>query len=307
MKLTCNEVRIENTTHCNAKCTICPRDKFVRTKTTMPYYHFENLVRQSKRLGADTISLFGYGEPLMDPTLPRKVALCTKLGLKTNLTTNASLLTEGLTRKLLENGLGEIRFSCHGWGDNYEKVHRGLKWYKVSHHIGEFMKTNDVMGHPCKVHIIVIPMHGETVEEIIAKWEPGGEPVMRVDYLEVWKPHGWAGSKDYRKIIPKKKSCGRPFRGPIQINADGAMMVCCFDINGELTVGSTYEHTIEYLLKSKEFERIREAHRTGDMANLPCENCDQRNIELESPLLYSTLDSECKVGKTSSTKFLLEA
>ena len=61
-----------------------------RKKHTMDHGHFKDMVRQSRLLGATEISVFGYGEPLLDTNLWRKLCLCG--GLKTNLTTNASLL-----------------------------------------------------------------------------------------------------------------------------------------------------------------------------------------------------------------------
>lgn len=305
MKLKNTEIRIETTNKCNSNCTICPRDQMTRVKTVMPYHHFEELVWQSYWMGAKMISLFGYGEPLMDEELPQKVALCSMLGLQSNITTNAALLTEGLSKDLLHAGLSQIRFSVHGWGENYEKVHRGLKWEKVSKNIGQFLKFNDVTGHQCEVHVTVIPLHGETLDQIIDKWEPGGSRI-RVDHLEVWRPHNWGGLKDYRRLNHRIKTCGRPFTGPIQIDANGNMIVCCFDINSKMVVGDTYKDTIVRILKGGEFEKIRAAHRCGDHSGLLCEHCDQLNVEPVSPLLYSTVDPSCKVGRTSSTKFQLK-
>lgn len=153
----------------------------------------------------------------------------------------------------------------------------------------------------CKTNVSVIPMNGETVEEIRDFWE------FQVDYLEIWRPHSWAGAKDYRIPTRKKNTCGRPFSGPVQINSDGNMMVCCFDFNGMMTVGNTYENTIEEILKGKEFERIREKHRSGDLSGLPCEHCDQLNeyTEEDYPLLYSNRDVNKEINVTSSTKFKL--
>jgi hypothetical protein len=144
----------------------------------------------------------------------------------------------------------------------------------------------------------VIPMHGESVNEIRKFWGNA------VDELEIWKPHDWAGGREYRDVVAKKKSCGRPFRGPVQINADGNMMVCCYDFNAEMVVGDTYKNTIEEILKGAKFNAIRRCHKTGSLVGLPCVTCDQLN-EGDEPLLYSSVDPECTVGKTSSTKFNL--
>lgn len=299
MQLNNRDVRIETTNLCNAQCTICPREKLTRRKTTMPNDHFFELVVQAKELGATHISLFGYGEPLIDKDIARKIRFCTSLGLETFITTNASCLTKKVRTDILDAGLSHIRFSAHGFFKEFEAVHRGLKWGQCFHNITEFIYDNVKRNKPCKISVSVIPMHGESVETIRGFWEK------MCDWLEVWKPHNWAGGREYRDLTQKKKTCGRPFNGPVQIQADGKMIVCCWDINGALEVGNTYKQTIKQILKGKRFKDIRRKHRDGDLGGLLCEKCDQLN-EGDFPLLYSNRDEKCGVGLTSSTKTKLE-
>ena len=261
--------------------------------------HFFELAIQAKELGATHISAFGYGEPLIDKKLFEKILFCSSLGLETFITTNASLLNKRVRTVLWQAGLTHIRFSVHGVFKNFELAHKGLKWGACFGNITDFIYENLKAGKPCKVSVSVIPMHGETVEQIRGFWEP------MIDWLEIWKPHNWAGGRDYRKVIPKKKSCGRPFNGPVQIQADGKMIVCCWDINGVLEVGDTHKQTIEQILKGDKFNAIREKHKKGDVKGLICEQCDQRNTE-DSPLLFSSRDKSCGVDCTSSTKFKLK-
>jgi MoaA/NifB/PqqE/SkfB family radical SAM enzyme len=267
----------------------------------MPYGHFRKLVEQAVELDAKLISLFGYGEPLMDGGLADKIALCTLHGIDTFITTNGAMLTEKRSTQLLEAGLKKIRFSVHGMGDNYEKVHRGLQWDKTFDNIVNFLAINEVeFFKRCRTATSVIPMHGECHYLFRVLWEG------KVDELEIWKPHNWGNAKEFRDSRPKKNTCGRPWKGPVQINADGTMMVCCFDFDSKMVVGDTYKDSIETILKSEPFEKIRWLHKNNLHKGLPCEFCDQRNEYEESPLLYSNVDPECEIGKTSSTKFKLE-
>jgi len=262
----------------------------------MPEEHFEYLVDQAKDIGAETISIFGYGEPLMDKEVVKKVQYCTDKDLDTFITTNGSLLTLDLAEQLLKAGLTHLRFSVHGLYDGYERVHRGLNFDTVFRNISNFKARSAIKYQGrCRVSISVIPLNGETIEQLVMTWK-GFE-------LEIWKPHNWAGSRQYRKLSGKrKKTCGRPFNGPVQINADGSMMVCCFDYDAHMTMGNTYKNTIEEILKGEPFEFIRKKHMEGNHVGVPCETCDQLNIG-DSPLLYSTVDPTLEIGKTSSTKF----
>ena len=128
-KLINPEVRIENSSECNANCIVCPREKLTRPKTIMGWGHFVGLVEQAYRLGATDISIFGYGEPLLDRDIAAKVNYVTNRGMESHITTNASLLTDEMTHDLLDAGLKNIRFSLHGTTPKlFHNVHRGLDW-----------------------------------------------------------------------------------------------------------------------------------------------------------------------------------
>ena len=278
-----------------------------RGKARMPDEVFYGLVTQAKALGAETISIFGFGEPLMDTHIAKKVRYCHELGLETFITTNASLLTLEGSRALLKAGLSHIRFSVHSiWAKDYERVHKGLDYRKVLRNKFNFIGIRDTMnysaGISCKISITTIPMSGEKVGDIRNFWEP------HVDWLEIWRPHGWAGKRNYRKPLKKKAMCERPFSGPVQIQADGKVIPCCFITDAEIVLGDIYENTIEEILTGDRYNELRERHKEGDLCLLPCEHCDQMYIydESNNPLLYSSRDKDKQLNCTSSTKFKLE-
>lgn len=297
MKLKNPEVRIETTNACNGSCVVCPRDKMTRPIVTMDNEHFIDLIVQAKVLEAENISPFGFGEPLMDSSIEVKLKHCRDFELKTFITTNASFLAVDLSHDLLNAGLSKIRFSMHGRGVNYELVHRCFDFVQIMRNINNFLQIND---DRCVTAVTVIPMHGERIEDIRDFWEG------KVDEVEIWKPHNWVYGKKYREVARKKKSCGRPHNGPIQIQSDGKVVPCCFDYDGRMILGDTHKQTLEDIIKGEKYEQLRAHHEAGIFAGLPCETCDQLNIEKESPLLYSSVDEDRKIGRTSSTKFDLE-
>lgn len=296
-RLVNSEVRVETSNKCNARCTICPREKMTREKKVMCYGVFCNLVDQVRELGADTISLFGYGEPLTDPGLEDKIEYCTSLRLNTFITTNAGLLSQERAQNLVYAGLKNIRFSFHGINPiDYEEVHNGISWLTAWGNFYNFVIANKQHGSPCTIHISSIPMHGETIEAISSTWE------RYCDFLEIWKPHNWAGGRSYRSTLRRKSTCGRPFNGPVQIQSDGTVIPCCFITNSEIVLGDTTDASVESVLNNAAYNRLREAHMTGDLTGYVCETCDQLNEEVENPLLYSTRDPKREIGKTSTCK-----
>jgi len=159
--------------------------------------------------------------------------------------------------------------------------------------------NNKKYDHACKTSVTFIPMHNETVELIRANWEH------RVDWLEIWEPHNWVTGRVIRPVKRVKKTCGRPHKGPIQIQADGTVIPCCFLTNSEIVLGTTYKNTIEEILKGDEYARLRKSHETGKLGRWACKDCDQLN-ENDNPLLYSNRDNGHSLGTTSSIKFQME-
>ena len=128
------------------------------------------------------------------------------------------------------------------------------------------------------------------------------------DYLEVWRPHNWAGGRKFRQSDKQERvMCKRAFTGPIQILADGSMIVCCFDTDGVLKIGDTYKNSIEYILdNSLELRKLRKIHQTGKLEGFICNSCDQRFVYDESPLLYSNEQEDDSLNRTSITKVKLD-
>jgi len=273
-----------------------------RPKVTMNYTHFTKLVEQAYLLGITTVSPFGFGEPILDSGIAKKLDICHLLGFDTFITTNATLLTVEKAHDLIKAGLSHIRFSVHGLGANYERVQKGFNWNKTITNINNFLKMNHVkFDHNCKVSVSVIPMHNESIEDLRMFWE---RP--EIDHIEIWKPHNWSGAKKYRKETPVKlKTCGRATSGPIQIQADGMVIPCCFMTNAEVVLGDTHKDALKNIIKGKKYNAFRKAHETGNLKGLPCENCDQLYIG-ENPLLYSSRDKNRNINVTSSTKFKLK-
>lgn len=298
-KLVNPELRLENTSRCNFHCLSCPREKMTRPKTDMCYGMFCNLVDQGIELGAKAVSIFGYGEPLLDDNITHKVAYCSSHGLETFITTNGSLLNFDLCYDLLDSGLTNIRFSLHALTPmNYARFHRGGDWLETITNLGNFFTLNRSRGNPCKIHITAMPIQGERVEEIRDHWSG------YCDFLEIWRPHNWGGGRKYRNVAPVKRTCGRPFSGPVQVQADGHVIPCCFLTNGEHILGNATNTSLYDILTGKKYNELREAHKSGKLEKYPCFTCDQRNVEVNSPLLYSNRESG--IGKTSTIKFNVE-
>ena len=302
-----SEIRFEVTTRCNHHCVMCPRDELYREKELMSFesfkFYLDKIHAESDQY--DTVTFSGFGESTLDPGLLQKIEYARNLGYRVYLLTNGTLLTKEMFLKMNDLGVESIRISIHGNTlDAYLKTH-GLKNESFFHKIKGAIDAFCAIPNR-KIRIILTFVETEynrkNIDNFIEYWKN------RVDLLEVWRPHNWVDGRRYRDIsgIEKFKTCGRPENGPLQIQVDGTINMCCFDFNGQLLLGDLKTHSLKQIFNDTPFQRLLKAHQTGEYggSGLICENCDQRN-KLKSGreiLIYnSKFEPNTRVNQYSTT------
>lgn len=298
-----NELRFEVTTKCNYNCIICPREKLTRKKETMSYETFEFLLNKvtDEINQFDTVTFPGMGEPLLDEELDRKIMYAKGMGFTILMLTNASMLTVDRFKILQDVGVDSIRVSMYGdTPESYSSMHgtNSNFFEKVKSNLTEISKIKK-QTKLLLTYNIVENANDLALESWIEYWKG------RVDLLEVWHPHNWVDAKAYRTVQREKiKTCGRPWKTPIQIQVDGTVNMCCFDFNGELLLGDLKIQSLEDIFESEMFRRILKHHTSGNFkeSGLICQNCDQRNVNKSDIMIYnSKFDIKERVNKVSTT------
>lgn len=299
-----NELRFEICTKCNYNCIICPRASFRRQLDVMTTEQFKFLFDKitSETSQFNTITFSGFGEPLLDNALEEKIRYVRGKNFDVLILTNASLLTVERFKKLDELGVKSIRVSFYGaTTEGYANVHRPANkdaFNRVRDNLVEISKMKKNTALIFTYNIIKGVNDGE-VDEWIKFWEP------KADLVEVWRPHNWVDGKECREVQAEKlNTCGRPWRGPLQIQIDGTVNMCCFDYNGKLLLGDLNKQNLSEIFSSEAFNKILHCHETGNFkgSSLICENCDQRNTIKTDVMVYnSKFDVKKRVGKVSTT------
>lgn len=278
------EVRYEVTDNCNSDCIMCPRDKHTRQHGIMSDQDYCHSIDEVAALGAKSVVLTGFGEPLLDTGLESKIAHAVSRGLRTQIITNGSAITSRRARGLIEAGLDEIRISFYGMGpDTYNVVMRGLDFYKTLNNVTQLLDIIIETKSRMKVMLnyLVLPENSADTADFKEFWEP------LVDALEIWKPHNFGDGRDYRERVQEKTTCGRPKNGPLQIQWDGSVIPCCFDFNNQVILGNAFEQPITDILQGDEYQALRDAHETGEFHRFPyCDQCDQL-LEHSAAIIYT--------------------
>jgi len=110
-----NKIYVEPTNRCNLACVTCIRHAWDEPFGDMEWTTYQALIDGlSDFPGAKTIAFAGLGEPLLHERFPEMILLAYERGFRTEMTSNAMLLTPSLAAKLIEAGLDQLVVSIDG-------------------------------------------------------------------------------------------------------------------------------------------------------------------------------------------------
>jgi radical SAM protein with 4Fe4S-binding SPASM domain len=137
---------IEVTNHCNLLCETCPRT-FVTYEEpkTLAWDDFLRIVEQFPDM--QRAVLHGIGEPLINQDLPRMIEHLKTRGVTVLFNTNATLLNEAWSRKLIASGLDELRCSLDGADpQTYAAIRGAPLLHKIVRNLREFTRLQRELG-----------------------------------------------------------------------------------------------------------------------------------------------------------------
>jgi radical SAM protein with 4Fe4S-binding SPASM domain len=283
------EIRLEPTNRCNAHCVMCPREKMTRKQGIMSTKLFEKIIEQAIPMGAKICSIENFGEPFLDPEILSKATYARNKGLAVYTISNGQLITPEITDKAVRV-FDRIRISLYGVSAaTYENVHRGLD-YMTSYNNLEYLLAHKG-SCTIEVYFLSFQENDHETEGFIRRYNGKAK-------IAVWKPHNWIDGRNYRELTGPRKTCGRPFKGPLQVQWDGKVVPCCWDYNSTMVLGDLNIQSIEEILSGKLYAKIRKAHETKNFDRYPCGKCDQL-LKYNDVLIYTNI-SEAGIGKTNT-------
>lgn len=299
MKIQNREIRCEVTNMCNARCIMCPREKMTRPQGIMDMGLYMRVIDEARRMGATVATLENFGEPFLDPFFFERAAYAKGKGMSVFTVTNGSLFNKRLADKAVYL-LDKIRFSIYGaTKEVYESIHTGLDFDSVVSNVGYLAgeKKRLKAGSPkIEVYFVFMEENKHQVEDFKKMW------LGVADDIAIWKPHNWGDGRRYREPAQRlrKTTCGRPERGPIQVQWDGFVVPCCFDYNSTIVLGDLNKQSLYEALTGEAYNRLRKTFEKGDFSSYPyCDSCDQL-VKREDVLVYTTIKN-AKVGAVNTT------
>jgi MoaA/NifB/PqqE/SkfB family radical SAM enzyme len=274
---------------CNYSCSMCPQDmrtggRDKRFLKKMKIDEFERIVAQLAEHGLNVVNLEGSGEPTLQRKLPDYIRIVKKYGAKAYAFSNGFLMKDQFMRDCVDAGIDFFRFSIIGYSaETYNKwMHNTINgnFHLVLNNMKAMQDYVNETGANCTVPSYHLILDNDKVEYETEQYKKIDE--WAGTKTEIWKMHNWSGvyDVDYKRK-GEMRTCGRPFSPDLVIRAGGldgktgAVNPCCQVLgrDEEAVLGHFSEQTYEEIWYGKEYEQLREDHKTGNYPNY-CKGCD---------------------------------
>jgi MoaA/NifB/PqqE/SkfB family radical SAM enzyme len=271
------------TSYCNLKCKFCFHYNNTFEKHTMSFDLFKKIVDGFKgfRQKLKKFKLCGYGENLLVKELPEMIAYLKSSGITEyiELTTNGTLLTPELGRRLIDNGLNQINISLESVTDNGYCEIAGKRisvanLRNVLKQMYEYKLQREVSNNgenKCIIYIKIIDknLKDKTEDKLFYKLFTDCADYLFVEkMIDMWLDQTndtISALSEQRNVydMPIKNNYVCPFIfNRFIIHADGLCVPCCADWNkkyviGDLKTQSAYEIWISPQLRILQLAHLK--------------------------------------------------
>ncbi len=266
------KVYIEISNICNLKCSFCPGT--VRVPRRMNVNEIELILNKIKPY-TDYIYFHLLGEPLCHPELESFLKLAENMDFKVIITTNGTLLNKNAD--ILLNSISHYKtvISLHSFEANNNK--NSFENYLKD--CFEYAKSAE------NKKIVVLRL-----------WNNGGKDSLNdeiLNILENYFPKPWNEERNGTRIgnkiflqygdkfdwptlesnsVSENVFC-YGLRDQIGILADGTVVPCCLDNNGEINLGNVFEEDLEDIINSEKAQKIYNGFSNRTACEELCKKC----------------------------------
>ncbi len=276
-------VDIGTTNLCNAACIMCPHSK-LKKMGTMDMNLYRKIIDNCYKLNIKIITLSFFGEPFLDKTIVKKIKYAKEKGMTVGFYSNASLLTEELSKEIIEAKLDSITISFDGaTKETYEKIRKNLKFEVTKRNVLGLINIRKRLNkkNP-KINLVLVELeeNKREIKKFYNEWKE------KVEGINIINMRNWAndiqkeGTKEsfhFNKKI-KRKPCALIWLKMV-VDWNGDVVLCCDDWNHSTILGNLKNQTIEEIWNGEKLRAIRQAHIKGEFYRVPlCAGCNKKSV-----------------------------
>ena len=279
-------VYIEITNRCNLKCDFCPSATLGRGGRMMNETDFIHILKEVKAY-TDYLYFHLLGEPFLNPRLERFLQLSHESGMQVNLTTNGVLIQKVAQILVKSPALRQINFSIHSFEANEQTG--TLKDYLLN--IARFIKEAQ-SERPLYCNLRLWNMDAEELKakntlntDILRLIEDVFEldfslserlqqthQVKIKDRVFIHMAEKFAWPTLNREVISERLFC-YGLRDHLAIQADGTVVPCCLDSEGNIPLGNIHQTPLRDILASERAVNLYEGFSQRKAVEELCKRC----------------------------------
>jgi MoaA/NifB/PqqE/SkfB family radical SAM enzyme len=232
--------------------------------------------------------MHGWGEPLMNKDLPEIIKAAHENRIFTVVTTNGSLLTHEMSRKIILSKLDNLVLSIDGISEeSYQKYRIGGSFEVVLNNLRGLISLKKEMrsSTPFIEWQFLVFKHNEH-EINDAKKLARELGIDNIVFLPAYTENESFDSSDKKYHLPKstplsKRSDCKHLWSTLAFHWNGNVVPCCYDYQGKIAYDNLLNEPFDRIWNNQEFQESRRIIKSGpgyDSKGLFCDTC-VRNIQ----------------------------
>ena len=281
------KIYIEITNICNLSCSFCPKHK--RPPKTMSAAEFEQIMSEVHPMG-ENFYLHLMGEPLSHPQLCEILDICSRYKVKTNITTNGTLLCR-VGKQVLEREVRNVSISLH----SFEANSLNFSLQKYLGDIADFCK--DALGCTRNARIIQQSLADKNnlnyqimdylnsalqpdcdiwqqIEDTFFSMEKKRKKNFRLKdniFLGMAERFEWPCIENSPNRVCEGFCYG--LRNQVAVLADGTIVPCCLDSNGNIPLGNIFDNKLQDVIQNKRSRALYDGFTNRKAVEPLCQSC----------------------------------
>jgi len=290
---------------CNFSCENCTwstESKEGKGKNTwFPFELFKEIIDEAIPKGLKSIRLNYLNEVLMRKDVDKFIKYARDAGiLDIYLTTNGSLLTKNMSKKLIKSGLMRLKISLDATTkETFDKIRKGGNFEKILKNIDNFIELKKKMKSmlpTISVNFVKTNINKHELDDFILQWENKVDSIGIQNLIDIMNKT--------ENITKKTFNCNQPFIH-LTIRYDGTVLPCCSFFGAEIPIallkseyplsnidniglldklykGKLVMQSIEEIWNGEKMCEYREMHKKGEYwKNKVCKKCIDSSFNVD--------------------------
>lgn len=265
-----NTLIIEPGAICPLKCPFCPQSSkdFDLTRELLKFNDFKRIIDYLEEF-VDTILLFNWGEPLLNPSLPEMIRYVSERKIATIVHSNLNFLTKKLAERLIRSGLSELVASIDGASEeSYQAYKKGGSFKVALKNLKLLLNQKKKLGFKTPNIIWKFLVFKQNEHEINKAKLIAQEMGVSIDFkfavcVGEFEPSlDEYNNKDFVNKFIKNYDlpCEQLWRAPT-IHSDGSILPCCMVSQSKYIVGNIFKQDFKSIWNNEKYQLIRKIAR----------------------------------------------